>query len=122
MGYSIEVLKRARAELARQREDHISRNNARVERVYRELPRVRQIDMELRQTMVQVYEAMFGKAPQIVSIHAGLECGLLGQKLPGLDCISIGPDMQDIHTSREKLSIASTERTWNFLLAVLKAL
>ena len=52
----------------------------------------------------------------------GLECGLLGDKLPGLDCVSIGPQMHDIHTSREKLEIASTKRTWDFLLEVLKAL
>ena len=79
-------------------------------------------DSPLRETMVSVYRQMFGKDPQVVAIHAGLECGLLGEKLPGLDCVSIGPDMQDIHTSRERLDIASTERTWNFLLEVLKAL
>ena len=63
---------------------------------------------------------MFGKAPEVVAIHAGLECGLLSEKLPGLDCVSIGPEMHDIHTSRETLGIASTERTWKFLLEVLK--
>ena len=76
----------------------------------------------LRDTMVKVYTEMFGKEPKVLAIHAGLECGLLSEKLPGLDCVSIGPDMHDIHTSREKLEIASTERTWNFLLEVLKAL
>ena len=76
----------------------------------------------LREVMIRVYRQMFAKEPEVVAIHAGLECGLLGEKLPGLDCVSIGPDMQDIHTSREKLNIASTERTWNFLLEVLKAL
>ena len=79
-------------------------------------------DSHLRDTMVEVYETMFGAKPQVVAIHAGLECGLLSEKLPGLDCVSIGPDMQDIHTSREKLSIASTERTWQFLLEILKKL
>ena len=79
-------------------------------------------DSHLRDTMVQVYTELYGKAPQVVAIHAGLECGLLSEKLPGLDCVSIGPDMQDIHTSREKLNIASTKRTWEFLLAVLKNL
>ena len=79
-------------------------------------------DSELRDTMVKVYTDMFGKAPEIVAIHAGLECGLLSEKLPGLDCVSIGPEMHDIHTSREKLGIASTERTWKFLLEVLKNL
>ncbi len=79
-------------------------------------------DSRLRDTMVKVYSDMYGTEPQVVAIHAGLECGLLSEKLPGLDCVSIGPDMQDIHTSREKLNIASTQRTWSFLLAVLKNL
>ena len=79
-------------------------------------------DSRLRETMVQTYYQMFGQLPQVIAIHAGLECGLLSEKLPGLDCVSIGPDMQDIHTSRERLSIASTERCWNFLLEVLKQL
>ena len=79
-------------------------------------------DSPLRDTMVKLYREMFEKEPEIVAIHAGLECGLLGQKLPGLDCVSIGPDMQDIHTSRERLDIASTERTWRFLLEILKNL
>lgn len=79
-------------------------------------------DSQLRDTMVRIYRQMFGKEPEVLAIHAGLECGLLGQKLPDLDCVSIGPQMHDIHTSREKLGIASTERTWRFLLEVLKAL
>ncbi len=79
-------------------------------------------DSRLREVMVPLYEKMFGKASEVVAIHAGLECGLLSEKLPGLDCVSIGPQMHDIHTSREKLDIASTGRTWEFLLEVLKAL
>ena len=79
-------------------------------------------DSQLRDTMVSTYEKLYGEKPQVVAIHAGLECGLLGEKLPGLDCVSFGPQMQDIHTSREKLNIASTERTWRYLLEVLKAL
>ncbi len=79
-------------------------------------------DSNLRNTMVDIYTKMFGKTPEVVAIHAGLECGLFGEKLPGLDCVSIGPDMQNIHTSRERLNIASTERTWNFLLEILKNL
>lgn len=79
-------------------------------------------DSHLRDVMVPIYTRMFGKEPQVLAIHAGLECGLLGDKLPGLDCVSIGPQMHDIHTSREKLEIASTRRTWEFLLEVLKAL
>lgn len=79
-------------------------------------------DSHLREVMVQVYKEMFGKEPKVLAIHAGLECGLLAEKMPGLDCVSIGPQMHDIHTSREKLDIASTARTWNFLLKVLSAL
>ena len=79
-------------------------------------------DSHLRDTMVQVYGRMYGKQAEVVAIHAGLECGLLGEKLPGLDAVSIGPEMHDIHTSRERLGIASVGRTWDFVLEVLKAL
>ena len=79
-------------------------------------------DSPLRDTMVETYRQMYGKEPEVVAIHAGLECGLLNEKLPGLDCVSIGPEMHDIHTSREKLGIASTERVWKYLQEVLKKL
>ena len=79
-------------------------------------------DSKLRDTMIRVYTEMYGKAPEVVAIHAGLECGLLSEKLPGLDCVSIGPNMRDIHTSRERLEIESTKRTWEFLLEILKSL
>ena len=79
-------------------------------------------DSRLREVMIDTFTRMYDKKPEVVAIHAGLECGLLSEKLPGLDCVSIGPDMQDIHTSREKLSIESTKRTWEFLLEVLKSL
>jgi dipeptidase D len=79
-------------------------------------------DSRLRDTMVRVFAEMYHRKPEVVAIHAGLECGLLSEKLPGLDCVSIGPDMKDIHTSREKLDIASVKRTWEYLLAVLREL
>ena len=79
-------------------------------------------DSVLRDVMVSEYTNMFGTEPAVVSIHAGLECGLLGEKLEGLDAVSIGPEMHDIHTSRERLGIASTARMWEFIKAVLKAL
>ncbi len=79
-------------------------------------------DSVLRDVMVEEYTKLFGEKPQVVSIHAGLECGLLGEKLPGLDAVSIGPEMHDIHTSRERLGIASTARMWEFIKAVLKAM
>ena len=77
-------------------------------------------DSALRDLMVKTYREMFAEEPQVVSIHAGLECGLLGEKIQGLDSVSIGPDMQDIHTSRERLNIASVERMWKYLLQLLK--
>ena len=67
-----------------------------------------------------IYEKMYGKAPKIQAIHAGLECGILAGKIEGLDCVSIGPDIFSIHTTQEKLSICSTRRVWEFLLEVLK--
>ena len=79
-------------------------------------------ESHLRDTMVRIYREMFGGEPKVEAIHAGLECGLFSQKLEGLDCVSIGPQMLDIHTTRERLEIASTERVWKFLLEVLKNL
>ena len=79
-------------------------------------------DSILRDVMVDEYRKMFSDEPSVVSIHAGLECGLLGEKIEGLDAVSIGPEMHDIHTSRERLGIASTARMWEFIKAVLKAL
>ena len=58
----------------------------------------------------------------MVAIHAGLECGIFSSKIEGLDCISFGPQMHDIHTTKEVLSIASTERTWELLLKTLERL
>ncbi|MDE7231498.1 MAG: M20/M25/M40 family metallo-hydrolase, partial [Lachnospiraceae bacterium] len=76
-------------------------------------------DSPLREKMVQIYEDMYGKPPVLQAIHAGLECGILAGKLPGLDCVSIGPDLFDVHTAQESMSIASVRRVWEYLLAVL---
>lgn len=74
----------------------------------------------LRQDMVKLYEEMFGQTPQVVAIHAGLECGILCEKLPGLDCVSFGPNMYDIHTTEERLSISSTKRMWDYVIKLLE--
>ena len=79
-------------------------------------------ESRLRDTMVQTYESLFGVTPKVEAIHAGLECGLFCDRLEGLDAVSFGPQMHDIHTSRERLNIASVERTWNYLLATLERL
>lgn len=75
---------------------------------------------KLRAIMSDIYENMYQKKPVVEVIHAGLECGVFYDKMRGLDCVSIGPDMQDVHTTEEKLSISSVNRTWEYLLAVLK--
>ncbi len=77
-------------------------------------------DSELRDKMIRVYERMYGRKPVIQAIHAGVECGLLLGKRPDLDCVSIGPDMKDIHTTNEKLSISSVKRMWEYILELLK--
>ena len=68
----------------------------------------------------QLYTKMFDKDIEIITIHAGLECALFSKKIKGLDAISIGPDMWNVHTTGEKLSISSTEREWKYLLELLK--
>lgn len=73
----------------------------------------------LRDKMIAVYKKLYAKEPKIEAIHAGLECGIFSGKIEDLDCISIGPDMMDIHTTEEKLSISSAERVWDYLCAVL---
>ena len=77
-------------------------------------------DSPLRDRMVEVFKEQYGKEPNIEAIHAGLECGVFAGKLPGLDCVSIGPDLFEIHTPRERLSISSVQRIWNFVVEVLK--
>ncbi len=76
----------------------------------------------LRDAMVSVYEKMYQEKPVVAAIHAGLECGLFYEKIQGLDAVSIGPSMKDIHTSEERLDLASTKRVWEYLLEVLKEL
>ncbi|KMY48527.1 aminoacyl-histidine dipeptidase [Peribacillus loiseleuriae] len=74
----------------------------------------------IRELFKKVYERKYGKKAEIIAIHAGIECGVFTEKIPGLDAISFGPDMFDVHTPNEHLSIPSTIRTWEYLLAVLE--
>ncbi|MBR2896149.1 MAG: aminoacyl-histidine dipeptidase [Oscillospiraceae bacterium] len=76
----------------------------------------------LRDTMVRIYKEQYGKEPVVETIHAGLECGVLMSKVPGLDAVSMGPTLLEIHSTRERAEIASVERTWKYLTAVLAAL
>ena len=79
-------------------------------------------DSDLRQTMIEVYREIYGAEPRVMAIHAGLECGLLSEKIANLDCLSLGPQAYDIHTPRERLNIASTQRFWNYIQQALKKL
>jgi dipeptidase D len=76
-------------------------------------------DSPLRDKMIRVFTDMYGYAPKVEAIHAGLECGFFMDKAPNIDAVSIGPDMQDIHSPAERLSISSTRRTYEYLLKVL---
>lgn len=66
------------------------------------------------------YKEMFGSEPKIEIIHAGLECGLIGEKYPGMDMISFGPTLKDVHSPAERVQISTVNKCWNFLLEVLK--
>ncbi|MCR5145158.1 MAG: aminoacyl-histidine dipeptidase [Lachnospiraceae bacterium] len=79
-------------------------------------------DNKIERIMVEEYKKIYGEAPRVEGIHAGLECGIMISKMPDLEAISFGPQMYDIHTFKERLSISSTERTWNLLVNTLKAI
>lgn len=74
----------------------------------------------LVQLVNKVYEKSFGKSMPIKAIHAGLECGLIGEKYPSMQMVSFGPSMWDVHTPEESISIESVERFWKLIVAVLE--
>lgn len=76
----------------------------------------------LRDIMKNVYLKMFGKNPEVTVIHAGLECGILGEKIENLDAVSFGPNVFDVHTTEEHLSISSTERSYKYLCKILESM
>jgi len=77
-------------------------------------------ESRIRDLMVDSYRRLYGEEPKVETIHAGLECGIMASKIDNLDCVSFGPRIDDIHTTKEKMEIASVERTWKLLLDVLK--
>lgn len=77
---------------------------------------------KLREVCQRVHNDMYGKDAEIVAIHAGVECGLFNEKLGGLDMISFGPNLYDVHTPEEHMSIESVKNVWEYLKEVLKAL
>ncbi len=79
-------------------------------------------DSKIREICKEVYKKKYGKEAEIVAFHAGVECGLFGETFPDLDMISMGADAFDAHTTNEHVSISSTQRTYEYLLAILKEL
>lgn len=79
-------------------------------------------DSPLCALMREVYREQYGAEVQVMAFHAGLECGIFAKKLPGLDCVSAGPTILDIHTPRERMDIGSVQRLWAMVLEVLKRL
>jgi dipeptidase D len=79
-------------------------------------------DSALRTLMIDTYRDMYGSEPSVESIHAGVECGIMAGKLEGLDCVSFGPNLYDIHTPRERMDIASVGRTWEYIKEILARL
>lgn len=79
-------------------------------------------DSVLRDKCAELFFEQYSRAPEISAIHAGLECGIFSSGMPGIECISFGPDILDIHTPKESLSIKSTERVYDFLIKLLERL
>ncbi len=77
-------------------------------------------DSPLRETMIKAYEAVYLDSPKISALHAGLECGILSARFDDCDMVSFGPDMFDVHTPKERVSIASVSRCWSYLLKILE--
>lgn len=78
------------------------------------------LNSELRDRMVSTYKELYGEEPEVSIVHAGLECGLFLGKRGDLDCVSFGPSMFEVHSYNERLSIESTQRTFEYLKAILK--
>ena len=70
----------------------------------------------------EVYREIWGREPEVTAVHAGLECGLLGEKIPGIDMISFGPQIEGAHSPDERVQVSSVERFWRALAGVLRAL
>lgn len=79
-------------------------------------------DSQLRKICVDSFTNVYGHEPEVTSIHAGLECGILAGKMPGVDMISFGPTLESVHTPDECMNVASVERTWEYLLEILKSI
>lgn len=79
-------------------------------------------ESRLRDLMIDIFKKQYEKEPIVYAVHAGVECGIFADKIPGLDCVSFGPELKDIHTPKETMDIASVQRVWKYLLEVLRSL
>jgi dipeptidase D len=79
-------------------------------------------DSALREHLIKVFKEQYGHEPKLEAVHAGLECSFFAEKLPGVDIVSLGPEMHDIHTPKERLSISSTIRVYKYLEKVIEGL
>lgn len=77
-------------------------------------------DSPLREHMIKIYNELYGRDPELAAIHAGLECSFFAGKISGIDIISLGPDMDDIHTPKEKLNISSTISVYKYIEKVIE--
>ena len=75
---------------------------------------------KLVEVAVEEYKKLFNKEPQVLGIHAGLECGLISEKYPNVDMMSVGPTLRFVHTPDERLLIPTVQMVWDHLLAILK--
>ncbi len=80
------------------------------------------LDSDLLKVVKETHKKIFSKEPKIEAIHAGLECGIIGEKYPGMEMVSIGPELQNPHSPDERVNIGSVERFWEFLTGILKEL
>jgi len=80
------------------------------------------LESPLLKKMKELYSRMFGVEPEVVAVHAGLECGIIGKKYPGMDMISLGPTIKNPHSPDERVHIGSVEKFWKFLCSVLTEL
>lgn len=80
------------------------------------------LDSELLKTMKKIHKDVTGEEPEVLAIHAGLECGIIGEKCPGMDMISFGPDLENPHSPDERVHIKSVEGFWELLAKTLEAL
>ena len=78
------------------------------------------MDSNILKIAKSAYNSLYGKDPEVKAIHAGLECGIIGERIPGMDMVSFGPTLESPHSPDEKIYVDTVEKFWNFLLEILK--